>query len=396
MKKLIAILLVTLLAIVLVACTGTPETTTSGEGGTTTTAPVVTTTPEKTTTKEPEVTEAPRFSEGIDIMNGDFDYAAVNPFWYQSSWPAQFEDQHIALDFNWALVFTMQESPEGIYEQLIITDQEAVDAGLPNDQTGRVNDQYKWVVVIDGEEFEIKRFSLLNDIVSGYIRMDLGPDYQPHDEMHYYEIDLKIYDNETGALTYWAWFSDPTICGPLEWEKPAPIVMIPDETVDLEEVEQLPVGALTGVSGAAGFNASETYVNLFDGTVRTKLCTNDVTTAIIFGINADKVLDGYTIKSFSIVGANDDAQYSSRVITKFKLYGAASGEENAAWDLLCDVDKTEDFGDVVNYAERNYAFTKDSTYRYYKLEIEHATDMYQISELLLYAQKGSISTPDGE
>ena len=391
MKKLIAILLVALLAIVLVACGGndttTPATTTDG-GTVTTTEGGNDTTTEETTTEPEEDEDEPRFAEGIDIMNGDYEYMAVNPFWSQGMYPCAFEDQHIQLDFNWSLVFTMTETSEGVYEQLISTDT-TLPEGTPNDQTWIVNDQYKWIVVIDGEEFEITRFSILNDVVSGYIRMDLGPDYQPHDELHEYEIDLKIYDKDTGELAFWAWFSDPNLCGKYEFEKPAPIVMAPAEKP--EGVEALPTGALVGVSGAAGFNASETYVNLFDGMVRTKLCTNDVTTSIIFGISEDMVANGFNIKGFSIVGANDDEQYSSRIITNFKLSGATSGDDGAAWVTLVDQDWGDEPFTPVNYGEQYYAFSQDSSYRYYKLEITHATDMYQISELLLYAETGSVS-----
>ena len=392
MKKLLAILLVAVLALALVACGTEPETTTSSTAADTNTTPdtsssVADTSSTEDPSGEVEPEDPPLFSEGIDIMNGDYEYMAVEPFWYDGTWPCQFEDGHIQLDFNWALVFKMQETMEGVYEQLIHTD-DTLPAGTPNDQTWIVNDEYKWVVIIDEEEFEIKRFSILNDVVSGYIRMDLGSEYQPHEEMHEYDIVLKIFNAESGALEFWAWFTDPDLGGLLEWEKPAPIVMIPDENVD-ENTEALPAGSLTGISGAAGFNASETYVNLFDGMVRTKLCTNDVTTPIIFTLSDDIV--NPAIKSISLVGANDDDRYSSRLVTNFKVYGAASGGEDAAWDLLCEVNLSEEeIGTITNYGERNYEFTKESNYRFYKLEIEHATDMYQISDIILYGVKGSV------
>ena len=377
MKKILALLLVAILAVALVACGG-DGTTTKTE---TTTAPKTetTTAPKTETTTAPvEDEDKPLFEEGIDIMNGDYENAAVNPFWNQSSWPCAFEDGHVDLDFHWALVFTMMETDNGIYEQLIYTDPDAA-PGAPNSETGYVNDDYKWVVTIDGKDYEITRFSLLNDRVSGYIRMDLGPDYQhPEEDPHDYEIVLKIYNAEDESLAFWAWFTDPELCGPYTYEKPAPIVMIEDPNRPASH-KALPEGSLVGISGAAGFNASETYVNLFDGRVRSKLCTNDVTTPIEFMIKEG----AKSIVSYSLVGANDDESYQSRLVTNFVLYGSADGQ---SWTQIDAQNFDPATVTITNYGEINYQLETPVTYQYFKLEITHATDMYQISEIILYTE----------
>ena len=124
MKKLLAILLVAVLALALVACGTEPETTTSSTAADTNTTPDTSSSAADTSsTEDPsgevEPEDPPLFSEGIDILNGDYEYMAVEPFWYDGTWPCQFEDGHIQLDFNWALVFKMNETMEGVYEQLI-------------------------------------------------------------------------------------------------------------------------------------------------------------------------------------------------------------------------------------------------------------------------------------
>ena len=390
MKKIFLLVLVALLAVALVACGGEPTTepeTTTTEPTTTTTAADTTTIADggdTTTTEEPDVTDSPaHFAEGVDIMVGEPDYMAIEPFAF-NSFPCAFENHHADLDFNWALVIRMIESPECVYEQLI-----GVNPDLDPTSTSNyvVNNQYKWVVEINGTNYEIERFSCYTFITSGYVRMDLGPDFELEQGTHNYDISLKIYDIDTEKLEFWAWFADP-LCGVMEFETPAPEVIVPSTGVG-EDVEALATGKLQGISGPAGFS-SESYTNLFDGEVRKKLCADDATTPIIFAITEDVLT--YQIKGISLVGANDDATYTDRIITKFKVYGASSGEEDAAWDLLCDVDATETYGEVVNYGEHYYEFTKTSEYRYYKIVLEREAGTYQFSEVLLYAEKGSVTT----
>jgi len=384
MKKFFALFMVAILVVVLVACGGgetttqKPDTTTEPKTNETTPkAPVTedptpgTTEPKTPDTDPPAVDDEPLFAEGVDIMNGDFENQAVNPFWNQGSWPCAFEDQHPALEFNWALVFVMFQTENGIYEQLVFTD--------PDTEEGYINDDYKWIVVIDNVEYEIERFSFINNKDNGYIRMDLGADFELNEEdPHDYDCVLKIYDREAETLEFWAWFTDPDLCGLYTFEKPAPVVMIDDPNRPENHVA-LPAGSLTGISGAAGFNAEETYVNLFDNQVRSKLCTNDVTTPIEFMIK-----DGpKTIVSYSLVGANDDVSYSSRVVTNFKLLGSNDGQ---AWTQIDVRNFDPSTVTIANYGELNYQLETPVTYQYFRLEITHATDMYQISEIVLYTE----------
>ena len=391
MKKLLVLLLVAILALALVACGEETPTTTTATGSSST--PDTTSTPaasdstpaapdspsEPTGEVEPE--SKPLFAEGENIMNGKYEYMAIDPFWSDGAWPCAFENHHPELGFRWCMVFKMLPTDEFVQEQLIGMDAET---GF-----GEAFSDYTWTLVIDEEEHVIKNFCIPQRTGFIYVRMDLGEDFVPVEGEHEYEVVLKITDSATNELVFWAWFTDPSICGPYPFEKPADIVMVPDEKPS--GVTALPEESLIGVSGPAGYNASETYVNLFDGSVRTKLCTEAVTDPIIFTIK-DSV-STFTIKGFSIIGANDDQKFTERVITKFKLYGADSGELDATWDFLCEEDRTiEEFGEVVNYGERYYAFTKDSTYRYYKIVLDRPEGTYQFSEVLLYAEKGSVTT----
>jgi len=392
MKKLIAILLVMLAVIVFAACSGettttasttpkapvesTPvvETTTTPKGD----DPIVTTAP-TTNDDEPADTDAP--TEGIDIMLGDVAYNAIDPFWNQSLWPCAFEQHHPELDFNWCLVFKMLPTSEFVQEELISMD---ADSGV-----GTAYEDYKWILTIDGTDHVITEFSIPQRTGFIYVRMGLGADFKPVDGVHEYDIKLRITDAETNEVIYWAYFTTPDLGGLYEFEAPKPIEMVP--ATKPGDVEVLENGAIQGIAGPAGVNASETYVNLFDGEYRTKLCAADATAPIIFAIS-DSVAT-FSIKGISIVGANDDEKFPERVFATFKVYGADSGDADAAWTLLTSVDKSADFGTVTNYGEYYYAFDKASAYRFYKVEIITEASRYQASEILLYAELDSVTKP---
>ena len=107
-----------------------------------------------------------------------------------------------------------------------------------------------------------------------------------------------------------------------------------------------------------------------------KLCTNDLTTPIIWRYNEAK-----TVVSYSLVGARDDKSYPSRVLTKWKLYGSADGNK---WILL-DEQNLSGNEEVVNYGERNFILSAPAEYAYFKLEPVDASK-YQMSGLILYTK----------
>ena len=388
MKKILLFAMVVLVLAAFVACGGTetttPATTTQGDNTATTTTAADTTVAETTTEDNSSISAPSLYDQGENIMNGDPDYMAIDPFW-NGSFPIAFENHHADLDFHWALVIKMQESVESVYEQLIGTNPELEE----NSSNYVVNNQFVWNVVINGTTYVIDRLSIYTFITSGYVRMDLGEEFEPAEGTQKYDVSLKITDVDSGEIVFWAWFTDPVLIGEFEFEKPAPDVMVPSGTVG-ENEEALATGKLQGVSGPAGFS-SETYTNLFDGEVRKKLCTDDVTTPIVFAITDDVVT--FSITSFSIVGANDDSSYTDRVVKSFKLYGAASGDaDRSTWELLLDVtDSGETETEVKNYQEYNYKFEEASTYRYYILEVVREAGTYQIGDLVLYAEKGSVT-----
>ena len=391
MKKILLILLVTLVAVILVACGGETTTTptTTDKPAVTTTVPGTTKPTVTTTTKAPEgvTTTAPTTdpavttaapTAGIDIMNGAVEYGAIDPFWNNSTWPCAFEEHHPELNYHWCLVFKMLPTDEFVQEQLIAMDEEL--------GVGTAYDDYTWTLIIDGTKHVIKEFSIPQRTGFIYVRMGLGEDFRPVDGEHEYEIRLEITEAGTDKLVFFANFTDPDMGGLYKFEAPKPIEMVvADKPAD---VEMIPMGSLQGISGPAGVAAAETYVSMFDGMVRTKLCAADTTSPIIFMVNDN--VTSFDIKGISIVGANDDEKFPERVFATFKVYGANSGDPNASWELLKSVDQSADFGTVTNYGERYYALDKTSDYRYYKIEIETTAARYQCSEILLYAEKGSV------
>jgi len=410
MKKFLVILMVALVALALVACGDEAPTTTKGTSATTTPAvttpkteePAATTpvgettkTPGETTktpgetAKTPNSTEEPGnndnpgtvtppdstapFTEGIDILNGDYEYMAIDPTW-KGLWACAFEDHQPDFNYKWCFVVKMIPTEEFVQEELIVMDEEA---GF-----GEALEDYTWTLIINDEEFVITEWSIPQRDGFIYVRMGLG-DWAPAIGDHEYDIKLKITETSTNKIIYWAWFSDPNWSGLYPFTGKEPIKIIPTEKP--EDVEALPAGSLTGISGPESLAATETYAKLFDDQVRTKLCSSDYTNPLIFTVS-----NASSIKGISLVGANDDEKFPERVPVKFKLYGSDDGSD-ASWSLVLDVNNAVEDIEVTNYGEHYYGFTEAVEYSYFKLVIEDAsgaaTPKYQYSEILLYTDK---------
>jgi len=407
MKKLLVVAVVALLVLALVACGGdeTPTTTKGGDNGVVTTPAVTTpkteapettapkgnvTTAPGTTVKVPggsivtPPTTAPETSAkfpGVDILNGDPADMAINPTW-QGMNAGAFENHHASLDMNWAYVLLFQECENAIYEDLIMTypDEEGND-------TWMMNEDYEWVLTLNGEDITIERFSIYHNVTSGYVRLDLGEDFElaaeKEDGTIDYEIVLRINDitGDTPEPKYFAYLTDPDWNGTHNFTAPAPIKMVEDENRDPEETV---IPGATPFTGPAGFTG-ELYENLFDEgkngeiiNVQTKLCCGeDLTTPIVW-----KYDEAVYVTSYSLVGAGDDATYYDRIVTTFKFYGSTNGTD---WTLL-DEQNGEAATEGVNFAERNFKLAKAAEYTYFKLE-PVATSTYQLSGILLWTKE---------
>ena len=410
MKKLLVVAVVALLALALVACGGETATTTKG-AETTPKAPVVTTPKDVTTTTPttdpvvPNDTTAtttakgddpvvpgetatttsnggtvtpPEELKGIDLINGEDADRAINPTW-QGMNAGAFENHHAELDYIWCFVFKILETEEFVMDELILLDDEV--------GYGVVLEDYDWTLYINGEDVPINSFLVPMGSVTNagftYVRIDLG-EWAPELGEHEYDIKLKITEAGSDEVLYWAWFSDPEWCGPYVYNRAPDIEVIPTDEVPAD-VEALPTGSLTGISGPESLAATETYVKLFDGLAKTKFCSSDYTVPLIF-----TVANASSLKGISLCGANDDEKFPERIPVKFKLYGSDDGTEGS-WNLVLDVNKTVDDLTVANYGEHYYAFEEAVDYTYFKFVIEDAsgaaTPKYQFSEIYLYTDK---------
>jgi len=398
MKKIIVLLMVALVAVALVACGGeaatttekpavttpagpaatTPATTTNEvpSTGTTTTPTVNTTKTPGETSKTPGTTDTPNTQQGIDILNGEFENMAIDPTW-KAPWPCAFENHHPEINFQWCVVVKMLPTENFIQEELIAMDEET---GF-----GIAFDDYTWVLTIDGEDYVVEEFCIPQRTGFIYIRMVPSGDWSPVMGEHEYDIKLTIKDSGTNEVVYYAYFTDPEWGGPYYYVATPPVQAIPTEKP--ENVEQLPTGALTGISGPESLAATETYAKLFDGFVQTKLCSSDYTNPLIFTVS-DANFSSFV--GISLVGANDDQKFPERVPVKFTLYGSDDGSDDS-WSVVIDVNQTVDEIEVTNYGEHYYGFSDAVEYRYFKLVIEDvsgaATPKYQYSEILLFTEK---------
>lgn len=386
MKKLFILFVALVVVLTLAACsnneTTAPESSSDAASSGTSGAPAESSTkPTETeppvTTSEPEVTTARPFDPlhnpegGINILfNDDPDYNAITGFW-KDGYPAAFEE-HAVLDFRVALVFHMEFSEAGVYEDLVYT----TDPGASDNQSNwEMNPEYRWVVTIDGQDIEITNFSLLNDQDSGYIRMDLGNwTYSTEvDELgaHEYDLVLRIY-GEDGKIKYFAWFTDPEYGGAYYFMAPEKLDVVPDEKVPagLNRIDnKTKVEPLFGPDSMA----NETYPMIFDGDVRSKLCTNDTENAIVA-----RFTERMSLAGISFVGANDDEKFPERVITQWNIYVSDDGE---SWTLVQE--GSDDAPSTGNYQERFYAFDESVECTYVKIE-PVVSAMYQLSEVIFY------------
>ena len=408
MKKLLVVAVVALLALALVACGGEAATTTKGAATTTAAAPANTTaapadttvaapadttvvapadttvttpgidTPADTTASNGGDDTTPKF-EGIDLINGEDADRAINPTW-QGMNAGAFENHHAALDNNWAYVILFQECENAHYTDLVMT---VVDPET-GDETWAMNEDYKWVLTLNGEDIVIERFSVYHVTTYGYVRLDLGSDFvlaEANEEGYVcYDIQLRILDaTNDDAPVYYAWMTDPDWNDIHEFEPPAPIEMVADPNRDPGETM---IPGATAFSGPAGYSG-ETYENLFDYTddgaikVASKLCFNEVA-PIVWTYDAPVY-----VTSYSLVGANDDKDSPSRLITNFKFFGSTDGNN---WNLI-DEQSGDPATEAVNYAERNFKLaTPVEEYSYFMIEFEHE-GTFQLSGVQLWTKE---------
>jgi len=400
MKKLLVVAVVALLAIALVACGGETATTTTKGAETTPKAPAVTTPKDVTTTpKAPDATTpkvpgtetttpdtppvTPPEEEGINLL-WEEGYMAIGNM--DSAFFA-FEDFHASLDNNVALVISMNDQG-GVYNDLFIIDTENPDTNT----NWEPNMDYTWVVTIEGVKWEISRFSLFNNTTSGWVRIDLGPnfkwslfDYDENNQYTFEQVRIDIYDSEKN-VAYFADLTDDELWGAYLHTKPAETIMVPDANrpAGLVAVDQALATPLSGPDSGI----SEGYKQFFDGKVQTKICTGDNGEDKAVTVKYAETLN---VVGFSIVNANDNANSNGRTIVSFKLYGSETGEEGT-WTEIYAADGTDGAGNAIdkstistNYLERYYALSGVASYQYFKFVAENG-EMWQASELLFYQE----------
>lgn len=407
MKKIILLVLAAILVVALVACGG--ETTTTTKAPTTTTAPQQGGNNDNSDTPGNEDdTDVPGNEDdtdtpgndhvtgitenSIDIISGeDLDNWAIEAYNSRlNGRGCKFENHNPVPNSPWYLVFALMDCEAALGEFFFDIDAES----------GRAyyRDMFTWILEIDGEAYTITNF--YNETRDGFIwvRMILPDNFKFAEGTHGYDVVLKICNASNNEVLYYAWFTDEEFGGAYEFALPSPIEMKPDENKGDNETLLVNGTDVVVNNGPVGSNTSELFGNVMDGDFGTKLCTKEVDTAIIFTVSDNVWSESFVLTGISIVGANDDEKRPNRTIQKFALYGSESPDAaDDDWTLILSVDKSSSFGDVVNYGERYYAIENGSNFQSYKLVVldqplEDGKDygLFQLSEILLYADKDSV------
>ena len=394
MKKLLIVLLVAVLALALVACGGNTETT-PDEGADTTPAgtttkdnggdvtPPADSTPDNGGDVTPPADSSTEDNGGNDVPEYydlilDPEFMALNAAWNSVDFYT-FEDFHGALDNHIAMVLQFNDVA-GVWTDLFL---DTTTEGA----TPYPNDEYDWVVTLDGKDYPVDRFSLFNNGTSGYARCDLGAEIKWSDfewdenDQHAFKAELKIYDSSK-TLYYYA---DLNYYGDTYFTKPEEMVMVADPDRPSNTV-QISVGQLEAISGPDAGNG-EGFQKLFDGKVGTKICTGNDNDdgAVVVKINAN-----YTVVGISIVNANDNKGYGGRTLLAFDIYGSNDAEEWTSVYTATGVDAEGTALDKglynTNFGENYYAFEIGAEYSYYKL-VPHNGETWQASELMFWTEE---------
>ena len=144
--------------------------------------------------------------------------------------------------------------------------------------------------------------------------------------------------------------------------------------------------SITGaVSGTSGFNGSEGYESLVDGSTSTKWCVKfDSSAYVIFKMDEAVKITGYTL-----ITGNDTERYPGRNPASWTLYGMKSSsspsKSASGWVKLHSISNDKTMKSV-NYTPFEFSLSSTSdAYNYFKLEVtkNHGDSAMQLSELEL-------------
>ena len=170
------------------------------------------------------------------------------------------------------------------------------------------------------------------------------------------------------------------------------IEIVNDDTVQFSEIALLSssdaavktAAELTDLTASVGVKNVRSNVesfpgegveNLFDGNEGTKYCwpQSDLTT-ITFETNK-----AISPTHYSMMTANDTADYSTRNPKQWTIYGSADG---SSWTVLAKVTNGRDLLTPTNFTWHTFALDQTGSFSYFKIEIVN-DDTVQFSEIAL-------------
>ena len=230
------------------------------------------------------------------------------------------------------------------------------------------NSNYTWYVSVnDGAEFVPPSFSVYDGETWGYLRAELGADYF---DLKSYDISVVIVDNATREAVY---YGDFYIHNDFVYDetKPENITVVAPEDIT--------------VKGGPDIGGNEGADKAFDGDHSTKVCTGSdgADNALIVELK-----NTINLKGVGICNANDNEGNTGRTVLDFEIYVSADGENwgDPVYVATGEGKNKEDYN--TNFMEIYYDFASAVSAKFVKVVVNNG-ELYQISDILLYAAKGT-------
>ena len=288
-----------------------------------------------------------------------FDNGPDQPFF-------QFRESYEAFNGNVAMRLNLYKAVERLYNSSIFYDKLFIDTDERSET--KINPAYTWVVTIDGVEYTIKRFEIIDSSSRTKIYLDLGADfsfdlfaYDENNRYTYENMRLDIYDSEGNLLCYSLLTNNQRLEGGYTHTK---------KDNSPPEPNHEPIDLLNDPESACILSVNDALCS-FDNTWR----AFDGNTAFKFHIDKESPIFGYLFQeTYDIYG--NPTGYEPRIVYKWVIT-----VDGVSYEVKRLSVQTESFGKCI-YLDLGAEFAHDGKNAYDDVKLEI---FYNVKYLYYYA-----------